>query len=146
IVFGLPGLEHERYVGKRGIGVNPPPASLTRICPDSAPNCQAAPNRGLVAPTIDSVRKSAAQLAVQGRLRATPRSRFTVEVFGNRDKGSSEGETFLGEAAVMTDADGVGTFALTVDAPGAMPASFTATVTSSEGATSEFSAPVALSE
>ncbi len=147
IVFGLPGLEHERYVGKRGIGVNPPPASLTRICPDSAPNCQAAPNRGLVAPTIDSVRKSAAQLAVQGRLRATPRSRFTVEVFGNRDKrSSSEGETFLGEAAVMTDADGVGTFALTVDAPGAMPASFTATVTSSEGATSEFSAPVALSE
>jgi 3-dehydroshikimate dehydratase len=146
IVFGLPGLEHERYVGKRGIGVNPPPASLTRICPDSAPNCQAAPNRGLVAPTIDSVRKSAAQLAVQGRLRATPRSRFTVEVFGNRDKRSSEGETFLGEAAVMTDADGVGTFALTVDAPGAMPASFTATVTSSEGATSEFSAPVALSE
>jgi len=146
IVFGLPGLEHERYVGKRGIGVNPPPASLTRICPDSAPNCQAAPNRGLVAPTIDSVRKSAAQLAVQGRLRATPRSRFTVEVFGNRDKGGSEGETFLGEAAVTTDADGVGTFALTVDAPGAMPASFTATVTSSEGATSEFSAPVALSE
>ena len=146
IVFGLPGLEHERYVGKRGIGVNPPPASLTRICPDSAPNCQAAPNRGLVAPTIDSVRKSAAQLAVQGRLRATPRSRFTVEVFGNRDNRSSEGETFLGEAAVMTDADGVGTFALTVDAPGAMPASFTATVTSSEGATSEFSAPVALSE
>ena len=65
---------------------------------------------------------------------------------GNRDKGSGEGETFLGEAAVTTDADGVGAFALTVDAPGAMPASFTATVTSSEGVTSEFSAPIALSE
>ena len=37
IVFGLPGLEHERYIGKRGIGVNPPPASLTKICPDGAP-------------------------------------------------------------------------------------------------------------
>ena len=94
IVFGLPGLEHERYVGKRGIGVNPPPASLTRICPDSAPNCQAAPNRGLVAPTIDSVRKSAAQLAVQGRLRGTPRSRFTVEVFGNRDKAAAKAKPF----------------------------------------------------
>ena len=146
IVFGLPGLEHERYVGKRGIGVNPPPASLTKICPDGAPNCQAAPNRGLAAPTLESVRRSAAQLSVQGRLRATPRARFTVEVFGNRDKGSGEGETFLGEAAITTDADGVGTFALTVDAPGAMPASFTATATSSDGATSELGAPVALSE
>jgi len=45
-----------------------------------------------------------------------------------------------------TDADGAGVFALTVDAPGAVPASLTATVTSSEGATSEFSAPIALSE
>jgi hypothetical protein len=35
---------------------------------------------------------------------------------------------------------------LTVDAPGAMPASFTATATSSDGATSELGAPVALSE
>jgi 3-dehydroshikimate dehydratase len=146
IVFGLPGLEHASYVGKRGIGVNPPPASLTKICPDSAPNCQAAPNRALAAPTLESVRKSAAQLVVQGRLRGPPRSRFTVEVFGNRDKSSGEGETFLGEAVTTTDADGVGTFALTVNTPGAMAASFTATVTSSEGATSELSAPVALSE
>ncbi len=146
IVFGLPGLEHERYVGKRGIGVDPPPASLAKICPDGAPSCQPAPNRALAAPTLESVRKSGTQLAVQGRLRATPRSRFTVEVFGNRDKGGAEGEIFLGEAMATTDADGGGTFALTVDAPGAVPASFTATVTSSEGATSELSAPVALSE
>src|SRR6476619_7180586 len=74
IVFGLPGLEHERYVGKRGIGVNPPPASLTRICPDGAPGCQAAPNRAIAAPTLESVRRSGAQLAVQGRLRDMPRA------------------------------------------------------------------------
>ena len=92
------------------------------------------------------MRKSGTQLAVQGRLRGTPRSRFTVEVFGNRDKGGAEGEIFLGEAMATTDADGGGIFALTVDAPAALPASFTATVTSSEGATSELSAPVALSE
>ena len=146
IVFGLPGLEHERYIGKRGIGVNPPPASLTKICPDGAPGCQAAPNRAMAAPTLESVRRSGAQLAVQGRLRGTPRARLTVEVFGNRDKGSGEGEIFLGETVTTTDADGAGVFALTVDAPGAVPASFTATVTSSEGATSEFSAPIALSE
>ena len=146
IVFGLPGLEHERYIGKRGIGVNPPPASLTRICPDGAPSCQAAPNRAIAAPMLESARRSGAQLAVQGRLRGTPRARLTVEVFGNRDKGSGEGEIFLGETATTTDADGAGVFALTVDAPGAVPASFTATATSSEGATSEFSAPIALSE
>ena len=146
IVFGLPGLEHERYIGKRGIGVNPPPASLTKICPDGAPGCQAAPNRAMAAPTLESVRRSGAQLAVQGRLRGTPRARLTVELFGNRDKGSAEGEIFLGETVTTTDADGAGAFALTVDAPGAVPASFTATVTSSEGATSEFSAPIALSE
>jgi hypothetical protein len=35
---------------------------------------------------------------------------------------------------------------LTVDAAGAMPASFTATATSSDGATSELGAPVGLSE
>jgi 3-dehydroshikimate dehydratase len=146
IVFGLPGLEHERYIGKRGIGVNPPPASLTKICPDGAPGCQAAPNRAMAAPTLESVRRSGAQLAVQGRLRGTPRARLTVELFGNRDKGSAEGEIFLGETVTTTDADGAGVFALTVDAPGAVPASLTATVTSSEGATSEFSAPIALSE
>ena len=65
-------------------------------------------------------------------------------MFGNRDRGSGEGEIFLGETVTTTDADGAGAFELTVDAPGAV--SFTATVTSSEGATSEFSAPVALSE
>jgi 3-dehydroshikimate dehydratase len=146
IVSGLPGLEHERYIGKRGIGVDPPPASLARICPDGAPNCHAAPNRALAAPIIDSVRKSGAQLAVQGRLRGPPRSRFIVEVFANGDKGSAEGESFIGEAAVTTDADGAGAFALTVDATGVIPASFTATATSSEGGTSELSAPVALSE
>ena len=37
IVFGLPSGEHERYVGKRGIGVAPAPGSLAKICPDGAP-------------------------------------------------------------------------------------------------------------
>jgi hypothetical protein len=54
---------------------------------------------------------------------------------------------FLGEAAAASDANGQASFALTVDGSGlaAIPASFTATATSSNGATSEFSQPVALS-
>jgi len=148
IVFGLPSGEHERYVGKRGIGVAPAPGSLGKICPDGAPNCQAPPNGGLAAPTLERVRKRAGELIVQGELRGKPRSRFTVEVFGNRAAGSGEGEMFLGEVATTSDAEGLGKFSLTVDAAklAAMPASFTATLTSADGATSEFSQPVALSE
>ena len=66
IVFGLPSGEHERYVGKRGTGVAPAPGNLAKICPDGAPNCQAPPNGGLAAPTLERVRKSANELTVQG--------------------------------------------------------------------------------
>ena len=106
------------------------------------------PNGGLAAPTLESARKSAKEVTVQGRLRGKPLSRFTVEVFGNRAPGSGEGELFLGDVVTTSDADGNGKFSLTVDAAklGAMPASFTATLTSSDGATSEFSKPVVLSE
>jgi 3-dehydroshikimate dehydratase len=148
IVFGLPSGEHERFVGKRGTGVAPAPGSLAKICPDGAPKCQAPPNGGLAAPTLERVRKRAGELIVQGELRGKPRSRFTVEVFGNRAAGSGEGEMFLGDVAATSDAEGRGKFSLTIDAAklAAMPASFTATLTSADGATSEFSQPVALSE
>jgi hypothetical protein len=47
-----------------------------------------------------------------------------------------------------SDAEGNGKFSLTVDTSklAAMPASFTATLTSADGATSEFSQPIMLSE
>ena len=56
--------------------------------------------------------------------------------------------SFNNTIVTLTDTDGNGTFVLTADGAiiGAVPASFTATLTSSDGATSEFSAPVALSE
>ena len=71
-----------------------------------------------------------------------------MEVFGNRAAGSGEGEMFLGDVAATSDAEGRGRFSLTINAGklAAMPASFTATLTSADGATSEFSQPVALSE
>jgi 3-dehydroshikimate dehydratase len=148
IVFGLPGGEHERYVGKRGAGVVPAPASLAKICPDGAPNCQPAPNGGLAAPSLDSARKRGTELIAQGRLRGAPSSRFVVEVFGNRAAASVEGEIFLGETVVISDADGNGRFSLTVDVAklGATLAAVTATLTSAAGATSEFSQPIAPSE
>ncbi|HKD40597.1 MAG TPA: hypothetical protein VKB87_09955, partial [Myxococcaceae bacterium] len=91
---------------KRGIGVVPAPGSLAKICPDGAPNCQAPPNGGLAAPTLERARKSANGLTVQGALRGKPLSRFTVEVFGNRASGSGEGEIFLGDVLTTSDAKG----------------------------------------
>jgi 3-dehydroshikimate dehydratase len=86
-------------------------------------------------------------LNVQGHFDATPLSRFTVEVFANRQLGGAEGEFYLGDAAASTDANGHAVFSLTVGAPAAAaPQSFTATLTSSDGATSEFSEPAGLSK
>jgi len=148
IMFGLPSGEHESYVGKRGIGVAPAPGSLAKICPDGTPNCQPPPNGGLAAPTLERARKSATGLTVQGALRGKPLSRFTVEMFGNRASGSTEGEIFLGDVVATSDAEGNGKFSLEFDASklAALPISFTATLTSADGATSEFSKPITLSE
>ena len=147
IVFGLPGLEHERYVGKRGIGVNPPPASLTKICPDGAPNCQAAPNRAASPRPRSSAcagaRRSSRCKAgcAARRARASPSK---CSATGTR--AAAKAKSFSARPRPRPMPTALGIFALTVDAPGAMPASFTATATSSDGATSEFRAPVALSE
>src|SRR5262249_19472447 len=148
MVVGRRGGEDESFVGKRGIGVAPAPGSLGKICPDGAPNCQAPPNGGLAAPTLESVRKSANGLTVQGALRGKPLSRLTVEVFGNRTSGSGEGEIFLGDVVTTSDAEGNGKFSLTRDASklAAMPFSFTATLTSADGGTYESSQPITLLE
>jgi 3-dehydroshikimate dehydratase len=149
IVLGTPGPEHASYVGLRGGGVTAEPDKLAKICPDGAPapDCQAAPNTGLKAPSLDAVRQTGAGLNLQGHFDATPLSRFTVEVFANRPLGGAEGEFYLGDAVAATDANGHGMFSLTVGPPAAAtaPKSFTATLTSSDGATSEFSEPVGLS-
>jgi len=145
IVFGLPSGEHASYVGKRGGGVNPDPATLSKICPDGAPRCQGAPNGGLAAPVIDSARQSEMRLTLQGHLQASPLSRYSVEVFANHPRaGGAEGEIFVGEVVTTSDANGQAKFSLILDrVPGGMPTTFTATATSSDGATSEFSQPVA---
>ena len=147
IVHGVPAGEHASYVGKRGGGVTVDPAKLAKICPDGAPDCQGAPNGGIAPPVLDSARQSGMRLTVQGHLQAAPLSRFSVEVFANHQRaGGAEGEIFLGEVVTTTDAGGRAQFTLIVDSvPGGTPATYTATVTSSDGATSEFSQPLAAS-
>ena len=85
---------------------------------------------------------------VQGHVETTPNARFTVEIFANRQADGAEGEIFLAEAPVATDAKGFAAFSVMIPVTlhAAIPPSFTATLTSSAGATSEFSKPMALAE
>ena len=139
IVFGIPAQEHAAYVGERGGGVPVDPAKFTHICPEGAPACQAQPNNGITPPSLEKITRSGTTLTASGRALAGG----TVELFGNRNAGDTEGEVYLGEARVGDN----GQFSMTVDAPSvSVPTGFTATVTSNDGATSEFSRPIGMSD
>lgn len=141
IVFGLPGGEHAEYVGSRGGGVTPNPGTLLHICPHQAPDCQPMPNGGLTAPVITGIRRTSSGIAVSGTIAATPATRYVIEAFGNAG-GNPEGETFLGDVTIATDASGAGTFQMSVTRAALTGpiTSLTATATSADGATSPFSA------
>jgi len=147
IVLGVPSQEHAAYVGERGGGVPFDPARLSRICPEGAPSCQALPNGGLAPPILDKVTRNATTLTVEGHAELAAHTGATIELFANSNAGDSEGEIFLGEAPIKPDATGRVTFSMTVNAPlSSVPTSFTATMTTVDGATSEFSRPVGMSD
>src|SRR5258708_24616253 len=100
---------------------------VARICPDGAPNCQPLPNGGIAPPTIERVQRRGSEVVVQGHVEGTPSSRFTIEVFANRQAGGAEGEIFLADASVASDAAGRAAFSLTlpVTLHRAVPPSFT---------------------
>ncbi len=77
-------------MGERGGGVAFDPAKLAKICPEGAPDCQAQPNHGIARPVIEKVVRDATALRFMGR--ALPGG--TIELFGNRNAGDAEGETF----------------------------------------------------
>jgi 3-dehydroshikimate dehydratase len=144
IAFSVPGLEHASFVGSLGRGVTPA-ATLVNICPQNGTNCQPAPNAGLRAPTLTGARLEGNTLHVTGTLVAPPARRYVMELFGNIDPESSEAEVFLVERAVSTDHEGKGAFALEVERlVGERLSSVTATLTSSDGATSPLSSARAI--
>jgi len=147
IVLGLPGLEHESFVGSRGRGVVPNAATMQHICPEHAPQCQAAPNRGLVRPTLTSTRTSVTELSVSGTMVGAPAARYVVELFGNTAAAGAESELFLKQAVIYTDAAGNGAFTIQVERVGIERVrSVTATLTSDDGATSALSDALPLQE
>ena len=145
IIFGVPAQEHAAYVGERGGGVTADPSKLTKICPEGEPACQGPPNHGIAPPVIEKVVRDGTKLTATGRVQMSVPLGTTIELFGNRNTGDAEGEIFLGETRIA--ARGQSAFSITVEAPtGAVPTGFTATVTTTDGATSEFSRPVGLSD
>jgi 3-dehydroshikimate dehydratase len=140
-VFGLPGLEHNSFVGSRGRGIVVNPQTVQFVCPEQAPQCQGPPNHGLARPTLNSVKVIGNEVAVAGTMKGAPAARYTIELFGNADEGSSEGEFALEQAAVITDAAGEATLTLRLDRRRlGHVRTLTATVTSHDGATSPLSA------
>jgi 3-dehydroshikimate dehydratase len=144
IVFGVPGLEHAIFVGSRGIGVDPDPTKKARICSDRVnADCQPVPNGGIVAPVIDSARRSSKGLSIDGHFSGVASTVHRIEVFGNARAGDDEAAQYLGSVSVATDAQGQGVFRFaSADATGI--AGVTSTVTALDGATSPLSAPRAI--
>jgi 3-dehydroshikimate dehydratase len=138
--LSIPGLEHASFVGSRGRGVTPA-ATLPHICPQNGIACQPPPNAGLRAPTLTDARLEDNTLHVVGTVVAPPTSRYVVELFGNSDSESPEAEVFLVDRAVYTDQEGKATFALEVErlVGDRRLSSLTATLTSTDGATSPLS-------
>jgi 3-dehydroshikimate dehydratase len=135
IVLGAAGPGDAAYQGRMGTGVVVDPDRLVRFCPDGAPKCAPAPDGALRPPVIDSVSR---QGMVTGHFDGAAKSHFIVEVFANHRPGDSEGATYVGGTVATSDASGHGRFTARVKSM-PQPGSITATLTSAEGATSEFS-------
>ena len=94
---------------------------------------------------IDKVVRNGTTLTVSGRVQLSVPLGATIELYGNRNTGDTEGEMFLGETRIGAREQSA--FTITVNAPArGVPTSFTATVTTTDGATSEFSRPAGLSD
>jgi 3-dehydroshikimate dehydratase len=147
IVFGLPGLEHAGFVGSRGRGVTSNATTLQHICPENAPQCQAAPNHALPKPKLTTGRSTTGEVTVSGTFTGSPATRYLVEMFGNSEANSSESELFLDESAVYSDAAGVASFTMRIGRNHVdRVRSLTATITSDDGATSALSDALQLKE
>lgn len=145
IVFNVPGLEHAKFVGDRGGGVESDPAKLETICAldGNVEGCESTPNHGQAAPVLASVKRAGKDVEVSGHFKGEPNSLYRVELFANSQPGASEAEHYLGYVKAAVDAQGNGSFTYADASPEALKAAnFTATVTTADGATSELSKPL----
>jgi uncharacterized repeat protein (TIGR01451 family) len=96
-------------------------------------------------PVLSSAQFSGTTVTIGGTLNSKPSSNYVVQFFQNTTcdpSGNGEGQTFLGETNVTTDASGLATFNSTFT--GTAGGFVTATATDASGNTSEFSACAAV--
>jgi len=107
---------------------------------------QSGANNGQASPVITTAVLSGTNIVITGTLTSTPSTTFTLEVFADTvtPGGSAQGQYYLGNANVSTNAAGVATFTITVPVPPAGATDLTATATDPNGNTSEFSLGFAL--
>ncbi|CAI3807978.1 3-dehydroshikimate dehydratase [Pseudomonas sp. MM223] len=139
IVFGVPAQAHALYVGSRGVGADLPKKDQAIICDAKGQPkpCQPLPNHNQQAPRLIALQGNVLRGEVQGPVSSLLR----VEFFGNAEADGTEAEQYLGEVLVNSDKQGQARFAQVLENIGGL-RSFTATVTTADGATSELSQPV----
>ncbi len=146
IVFNVPGLEHGKFIGNRGGGVESDPSKLETICAldGNVAGCEPSPNHGQTAPKLlAKLTGSKGGVGVKGEFSGQPNTLYRVELFANSTPGETEAEHYIGFIQVPVDAQGKGSFVFPVEASDAAKAlNYTATVTTVDGATSPLSAPL----
>ncbi|MBA1200741.1 3-dehydroshikimate dehydratase [Pseudomonas capeferrum] len=136
IIFGVPAQAHALYVGSRGIGADLPKQDQASICDaQGAPaGCQPLPNHNQQPPHLTALDGK----RLLGEVKGAASTSLRVELFGNGSSDAVEAERYLGEVLVNTDSQGLGRFSFPLEEAGTL-GSFTATVTTADGATSELS-------
>ena len=103
-------------------------------------DADAGPNDLQNKPVLSSAKTSATSTTVRGTLNSTSGKTIVVRFFSN-PSGTDEGKTFIGQKSVTTDASGNATFTFSPAQKVGLGRTVTATATSPEGNTSEFTAP-----
>ncbi|MBJ9977134.1 right-handed parallel beta-helix repeat-containing protein [Pseudomonas sp. S75] len=140
IIFGVPAQAHALYVGSRGVGATLAKQDQATICDGQGQPqpCQPLPNHNQQPPRLLKLEGN----VLHGEVRGPASSRLRVEVFGNTARDAREAQYYLGAVVVNSDDQGQARFDKTLE-DGAALGSFTATVTTADGATSELSLPLA---
>jgi CSLREA domain-containing protein len=106
--------------------------------PNDPQDTDSGPNTLQNKPTLSSATTTGSQITITGTLRSTPNSNFTIRFFSSHF--GNEGERFLGQKSVTTDASGKASFTRVLGDRVPAGERITATATDPGGNTSEFSA------
>ncbi len=129
--------------GNTGLGIDLRTSSLSGVTANDTGDGDVGPNNYQNFPVLASATSNGTNTAITGTLNSTVNATYTVQFFSNSacdSSGNGEGQIFLGQAGVTTDANGNASFNATLPAPVAIGAFITATATDAANNTSEFSA------